>query len=83
MIGPDKIVVYSSANCGYCRVAVHFLRTVKDVDVEVVDLESIGYMALKRLVIAHGVPKDKASAVPTKVHLKELAEKYGAPLRFA
>ena len=38
MVGPDKIVVYSSANCGYCRAAVHFLRTVKDVEVEVVDL---------------------------------------------
>ena len=38
MVGPDKVVVYSSQNCGYCRVAVHFLRTVKEVDVEVIDL---------------------------------------------
>ena len=38
MVGPGKVVVYSSQNCGYCRVAVHFLRTVKEVDVEVIDL---------------------------------------------
>lgn len=38
MVGPDKIVVYSSANCGYCRAAIHFLRDVKEVEVEVVDL---------------------------------------------
>ena len=39
-------------------------------------------MALKRLVIANGVPKAEASAVPTKGALKELAEKYGAKLVF-
>ena len=38
MVGADKIVVYSSTNCGYCRAAVHFLRNVKEVEVEVVDL---------------------------------------------
>ena len=38
MVGPGTVVVYSSQNCGYCRVAVHFLRTVKEVDVEVIDL---------------------------------------------
>mmetsp|Transcript_31044 Transcript_31044/g.97256 ORF Transcript_31044/g.97256 Transcript_31044/m.97256 type:complete len:563 (-) Transcript_31044:46-1734(-) len=49
---------------------------------EEVGLESIGFMALKRLVIANGVPKAEASAVPTKGALKELAEKYGAKLVF-
>jgi glutaredoxin 3 len=38
MVGPDKIVVYTSTNCGYCRAAIHFLRDVKDVEVAVVDL---------------------------------------------
>ena len=38
MVGPDKIVVYSSANCGFCRAATHFLRSVKGVEVEVIDL---------------------------------------------
>ena len=38
MDGPGKIVVYSSTNCGYCRAAIHFLRNVKEVEVEVVDL---------------------------------------------
>ena len=49
---------------------------------EAVELETIGYMALKRLVIAHGVPKAEASAVPTKGALKELAIKHGAALTF-
>ena len=48
--GPDKIVVYSSANCGYCRVAIHFLRTVKDVEVDVVDLT--GDWAARKALIA-------------------------------
>ena len=41
MVSPDKIVVYSTQNCGYCRAATHFLRNVKDVDVEVTDAEVI------------------------------------------
>ena len=51
-------------------------------DGEVIDLESIGFMALKRLVISHGVPKERASAVASKGHLRELAVQFGAPLRF-
>ncbi len=38
MVGPDKIVVYSSANCGYCRAAIHFLQSVKGRKVDVIDL---------------------------------------------
>ena len=38
MVGPGKIVIFSTQNCGYCRAAAHFLRTVKGVNVEVVDL---------------------------------------------
>ena len=38
MVGPNKIVVYSSANCGYCRAAIHFLQSVKGQTVDVVDL---------------------------------------------
>jgi glutaredoxin 3 len=38
MVGPDKIVVYSSANCGYCRAAIHFLSSVKGIEADVVDL---------------------------------------------
>ena len=48
----------------------------------VVDLETIGYMALKRLVIEAGVPKAEASMVPGKAHLKELAVKYGCAITF-
>ena len=38
MVSPDKIVVYSSQNCGYCRMAIHYLSNVKGVEIEVVDL---------------------------------------------
>ena len=38
MVQAGKIVVYSSANCGYCRAAVHYLQSVKGQQVEVVDL---------------------------------------------
>ena len=38
MVSPDKIVVYSTQNCGYCRAATHFLRNVKGVEVDVIDL---------------------------------------------
>ena len=38
MVQPGKIVVYSSANCGYCRAAIQYLQSVKDQEVEVVDL---------------------------------------------
>ena len=51
-------------------------------DDELVDLESIAYMALKRLVIAKGVPKAEANCVASKGQLKELATKHGAKLRF-
>ena len=49
---------------------------------EVVDLEAISYMALKRLVISKGVPKAEANTVPGKGHLKELAIKHSCKLRF-
>ena len=38
MFEPGKVVVYSSANCGYCRAAIQFLETVKGQTVEVIDL---------------------------------------------
>jgi len=47
-----------------------------------VDLESIGYMGLKKLVVTHGVPMAEASARPTKAGLVELAVKHGARLTF-
>ena len=53
LVGPDKIVVYSSQNCGYCRVAIHFLRTVKEVDVDVVDLTG-DWEARKSLIAETG-----------------------------
>ena len=53
MVAPDKIVVYSSANCGYCRVAIHFLQTVKDVEVDVVDLTG-DWTARKDLIARTG-----------------------------
>ena len=53
MVAPDKIVVYSSANCGYCRVAIHFLQTVKDVEVDVVDLTG-DWTARKELIARTG-----------------------------
>ena len=34
----EKIVVYSSANCGYCRAAIQFLEAVKGQTVQVIDL---------------------------------------------
>jgi hypothetical protein len=51
-------------------------------DMESIDLESIGYMELKRKVIACGVPKGEANAKPSKAYLKELALKHGCKLRF-
>jgi len=44
---------------------------------ETVEMDKIGYMALKRLVIAHGVPKKAAGNAPNKGMLKELAIKHG------
>ena len=38
LVEAGKIVVYSTQNCGFCRAAVHFLRTKKEVEVSVVDL---------------------------------------------
>mgnify|MGYP001242643088 CR=1 FL=1 len=33
-----KVVVYTAVPCGYCRAAIRFLREVKKVEVEVIDL---------------------------------------------
>jgi glutaredoxin 3 len=49
MIGPNKIVVYSSANCGYCRAAIQFLQSVKGQTVEVVSLTG-DWEARKQLI---------------------------------
>jgi len=53
MVSPDKIIVYSTQNCGYCRAATHFLRNVKEVDVEVVDLSG-DWEARKALIAETG-----------------------------
>ena len=50
MVGPGKIVVYSSQNCGFCRAAIHFLSAVKGVEAEVVDLT--GDWAARKALIA-------------------------------
>ena len=47
----------------------------------VVELDDIGYMALKRLVISAGVPQTEASAVMTKAGLKALAERHRCDLK--
>ena len=53
MVSPDKIVVYSTQNCGYCRAATHFLRNVKEVEVDVVDLSG-DWEARKALIAETG-----------------------------
>lgn len=53
MVAPDKIVVYSSQNCGYCRMAIHYLNTVKGVEIEVVDLTA-DWSARKALIAETG-----------------------------
>jgi len=50
LVGPDKIVVYSSQNCGFCRAAIQFLSSVKGVEPEVVDLT--GDWAARKALIA-------------------------------
>ena len=53
MVGPGKIVVYSSANCGYCTMATRFLESVKGQTIEVVDLTG-DWAARKELVAKTG-----------------------------
>ena len=53
MVGPDKVVVFSTQNCGYCRAATHFLKEVKGVDAEVVDLTG-DWLARKALIAETG-----------------------------
>ena len=48
-----------------------------------VDVETMSYMALKRLAIEHGVPKKRASEKPGKAYLKELCIEYGCNITFA
>ena len=50
--------------------------------VEVIELDGVAYMALKRKVVECGVPKKEVADVLTKAGLKELAEKHGCALRF-
>ena len=45
----EKVVVYSSANCGYCRAAIQFLESVKGQTVKVIDLTG-DWAARKRLI---------------------------------
>ena len=49
---------------------------------EVIELDGVAYMALKRKVVECGVPKKEVADVLTKAGLKELAEKHGCALRF-
>ena len=53
MVGPGKVVVYSSANCGYCRAAIHYFESVKGVSVEVIDLTG-DWTARKELIAQTG-----------------------------
>ena len=53
MVGPGKIVIYSSANCGYCRMAERFLESVKKQTFEVVDLTG-DWAARKELIARTG-----------------------------
>ena len=41
-----------------------------------VDISSIGFKALKDLMIEHGIPEKEVKAAPQKFALKEIAEKY-------
>ena len=36
--GPDKIIVYKRDPCGFCRAAIRYLRDIKGVPIEVVDI---------------------------------------------
>ena len=49
MVESGKVVVYSSANCGYCRAAIQFLESVKGQTVEVIDLTG-NWSARKALI---------------------------------
>ena len=51
-------------------------------EVEEVELYRIGWMALKKLVVARGVPRADVNAVTSQAALRQLAEAHGAPLRF-
>lgn len=46
-------------------------------------MDTIPFMALKRLIISQGVPKEEANRSPGKGFLKELALKHGCKIRFA
>ena len=50
MVSPDKIVIYSTQNCGYCRAAAHYLENVKEVEFDVIDLS--GDWAARKALIA-------------------------------
>ena len=53
MVEDGKIVVYSSANCGYCHMAIRFLESVKGQSIEVVDLTG-DWTARKDLIARTG-----------------------------
>ena len=46
------------------------------------DINTIGFMALKKLLIARGVP-EKAVSVPNKFALKEVAMKHDVKIEWA
>ena len=59
-MSPDKIVVYSTQNCGYCRRwGFHFLRNVKEVEVDVVDLS--GDLEARKALIAERLDANRAA----------------------
>ena len=52
------------------------------VPAETVVVEEIGYMALRRLVVQHGVPEKEAKDTPFKGALVVLARKHNVNLKF-
>jgi len=52
-------------------------------DAETVDLATVGFMSLKKMLLARGVPADIVSKAPNKFMLKEVAEKHGCNITFS
>jgi glutaredoxin 3 len=54
-----KVVVYTAVPCGYCRAAIRYLREVKKVEVEVIDLTGSHQdrMALKERTGRRTIPQ--------------------------
>jgi len=51
-------------------------------EIEKVDINTIGFMALKTMLTDRGVPKSAVTAAPNKFSLKEVAAKYDCKIEF-